>query len=497
MGKDRLEDYIKDQVYDYDSIVDTDDLWNKIQKKKKPKSFLWVYLTFGILFIGAMIATVWVKDMDSSMSFSSQELSESEVLETKEFIKENDLVKNNQQVGNYPITPAVNESKDLPENEVATNIDVNQPKNETTDNVVRLTSTRSQSLPTEDSNVIQGLGNSEKVNFYSQKNTDFRNDENSISLSSTGTSTNTSTSTNTKAKIIGSTQSENTRVSYSTVSSNNEKINSSLAQVDEKLSAIATIDINRLIYNRPLFPSTLDQEIIPLNQNDDKQGYWIGGISASFFKGDRTLNPRDTLSETRDTIFQLREQQEEFKELWGAGLSIGYQHRSGLFVNTGIAYHQINDRSFLSFTDTNTEFITGHQDSLSSFVQTETPIMSIRYNKIRMWDVPLSVGYFKDFEKVGLSTEVGLNINIRTQASGNFIKSDVAFQNTDNTELFKTNISYSYQLSIGLHRSLWRDWEISFHPTLRYYPKSFTADSYDLEQNYRVFGAQIKLSKSF
>ncbi len=480
MGKDRLEEHIKDQVYNHNSMVDTDALWNNIQQKRKPKKPLWIYFTAGSLVLGIVIFALIFGISDSPSSGPAIGLSETVNTSKENTTVHNLSVKNASnhkdefQLGNTVERKKENSEEDIHDNP-------HQVKNQTAQ---KPASTGSQFV--EPNSAKSTLQNNQDLKSYNPQNFTVRSFTESLITQKKETIESGINS------IIKNSDKSVTQSSTASQLNNVDVFNSR-----SNLESIGQLSLSDLFYSRSIQPTSMKPLVIDVEKPELVKGHWFAGLGVNFNKGDRTLSAIDTLGEIGDTLLRFRDANEEFMESWGADLRIGYQHKSGLFVNTGLAYQQINDRAILNFN--NTQTITTSNDTTQSFIQTITPIQSIRHNKIRMIDIPIAIGYYRSLGKFGLSTELGINVNIRTQARGNIILDKSTFISTDGSQgdIFKTNVSHSYQLSLGIHRAIGDTWNISLHPSFRYYPESFTVETFNVEQRYQFLGARLALTRSF
>lgn len=470
MGKDGLEDYIKDTLYTHESKVDTDEVWKRLQKKEpKRRPFWMLFFMGGIFLIGIGSLYLFAK-------------ADADVAVTEEYSLNN----KNRTIEEFNTQPKKNSS----------NIDLEETKNS-------ITNTASVIEKTEKDHTSESISTIE-----SQKPTN-RNLKEKLATSSAAQNFNPTKQVQNHNKSSNSTHVLEKYLPIKKESSILKKPtqSSSVISGGKNQDPINSISLEPLLLTS-LFSDRdkikLDHSFLPaLNEevNNDKWQLNVG-LFSSYYGGQRTL-----AVDTTNASFKARNDNEEFVEAWDAGLDIYFKHRSGIFFGSGIAYRQINDRSRLAFD--NEELVVPTPEELEGqgvFVNTFTT-NSVRYNKFRMLDVPVFLGYEKSIAKHDLSLRGGININIGTRVTGHIIDEvlvdsmeQVSFVNvnTRDQSLFKSNIGVSYQFELGYGYSFDNGLKISLHPTYRYYKESFNnVDFNPTEQRYQHLGFKLRAAMQF
>ena len=181
---------------------------------------------------------------------------------------------------------------------------------------------------------------------------------------------------------------------------------------------------------------------------------------------------------------------------FSSGLRFNFLTESGLAVRTGLVYSQINeifeDQFLVSELLTNP--ITGDTIGFTQYLNDVTT-----FNRYKMVDVPLMIGYEMPMKRSTLNVNAGVFINVKSMQKGTLL--DVEGTKRDFTtgagdyEIFRKNIGVSYFMSLGAAYDLSRSYQFFFEPHLRYYPGSFAKKEYALNQKYVTGGIMIGIRK--
>ncbi|GJM33064.1 MAG: hypothetical protein DHS20C18_20650 [Saprospiraceae bacterium] len=177
----------------------------------------------------------------------------------------------------------------------------------------------------------------------------------------------------------------------------------------------------------------------------------------------------------------------------------------GLALTTGLDYTQINEKfDFLDPHAERTEIITNEYGPNGEILGTDTVLIfgqreKITYNRYRILDIPLLVGYELDFSHFSLEMKGGILLNIISRQKGDFLSPDdlqpISFTNDepDAYPAFKQNIGLGYYGGISFNYKMNAGYQISFEPFFRVYPKSFTKEAFPVSQKYFLTGLQLGL----
>ena len=226
----------------------------------------------------------------------------------------------------------------------------------------------------------------------------------------------------------------------------------------------------------------------------------------------------NTLSTKNDTLInpllQIRRETESSLETSQFGIAFALRHKSGLHFSSGLQQTTFVEK--VAFDNTITEVkeiegiieirVTTTGDSIPVFgIIPETTVNTIEkrhYVRYKLLEVPLIIGWqTKDKNNTGwnFGVEAGIVPNLTLKTTGRIF--DEEYQSIDigtNQEAyFKKNIGLSYHLGFSVRRMLGENIELSFKPTVRFFPKDFSSDSNDISQKYNLVSGQLGVSYLF
>lgn len=188
---------------------------------------------------------------------------------------------------------------------------------------------------------------------------------------------------------------------------------------------------------------------------------------------------------------------------YSLGARFIYLSPKNWFLKAGLNYTQINEKFQFAGAETIrfeiqevVDPVTGEvtRDTLSITPGRET--LKI-FNKYRMVDIPILVGYEKALSKdFSLTVSGGIHFNIIFRQKGRMISHTTGqpaiFTSSEKEiEAFKTNMGVSLALSGGILYHWKPRIDLFAEPVFRYYLKSATISTYPLEQNYLNVGLSL------
>ncbi|MFK7808787.1 MAG: hypothetical protein AB8F74_13370, partial [Saprospiraceae bacterium] len=120
MGEDRLEKFIKDQVFDHQTPTDTDKLWagimakQEVEEKPKRRFFYWFWLSGGVLLLSGLLSYGLI-----SSYYGDETLAETEQVEKEKPTSTELATSKNDIVNNNTLTDEVISAKAASENNTA------------------------------------------------------------------------------------------------------------------------------------------------------------------------------------------------------------------------------------------------------------------------------------------------------------------------------------------------------------------------------------------
>lgn len=487
MGKDRLEEFIKDQVADYESEVNTEELWSNLQKKKRRKTPILFISLMGLGLLITVLGYFWMSNSNATTS-SAQNINSTDTSYTNTK-NENEVERSNADLSSQGVKDqASNTSIDNIVSEIEPTITETQ----------RTIGNNKFSNPSlvkakENTNNASTIPLENAINTNQNKGGNINRSGNTF-IQESGLFSNSILTKDLKG--IGSTGSGS--LSKALIKDAIELNDVGRQPLDISILTLAHPDA--LSFNR-VYPYFEFQNLPEQITSEVSLKKWSTslGVYSGYYKGSRILESIDTTS----ALLSLRQENEQFVEAWDIGIELNLEHSTGFSLHTGLAYRQINDRSIFIEEDRDLSVPTpiGFQGVLVQVNRMER----IRYNKIGMIDVPLMLGYRLERDRNSYSIKAGVNFNLQTRAKGNIIN-DIFVENeqvpsfisTADNELFKANIGIAYQIELGYHRVLSKGYALSVHPTFRYYTDAFNNPvSNSIDQKYRHIGLKLMLSRRF
>lgn len=471
MGKDRLEDYIKEQLVNHESTVDSDAIWNRLQKnKRKKRPYLWLP-AMGLLLVASLIGIYLLTITSSEIDLKNNE---SIQLENKKLVE-----------------------IDLPESDI--------PLRQSKDIIFRKNMEIDRSLESNKAQIVKT-----KVNAPGRGSSQYIGASNNV-ITEPIISDQSDSDFKVTYGLIGTQDFKNFKSQEKFISSRIENLSRSsfFNNTDKYALKVSPLRIDLLhqlqtsLLSHTRQQDILEMDISVLTDKDITKDPWqsYAGFTMAYYRGIRTLQNLDSLNSTLD----LRNAGESFLEAWGLGFEYVLEHKSGLFLGSGVVYRQINDQAILS--ETKEELLVPTPVELQSagfgFLAT-TEIERVRYHKLSMIDVPLYAGYKFRKGRNSFSLQTGINLNLRTYSRGQVIGSQLsdngeytaAFRNVKDEQLFRNRVGWSSQIEFGYHRLINDSFELGIKPTFRYYSSGFNDETNNLiEQRYKHFGLKLTFSK--
>ncbi|MFK7775066.1 MAG: hypothetical protein AB8F94_23195 [Saprospiraceae bacterium] len=121
------------------------------------------------------------------------------------------------------------------------------------------------------------------------------------------------------------------------------------------------------------------------------------------------------------------------------------------------------------------------------------------FNKYRMIDIPVLIGFEKRIKKFSLGGRAGVFVNLKLKTSGMIFQATDSFVNLNSNqgEVFRSNVQLSYYFGGVVKYHLKKQLAISAQPNFRVFPKNFSVTNTFTNQNYRLFGLNLGLEYEF
>lgn len=176
---------------------------------------------------------------------------------------------------------------------------------------------------------------------------------------------------------------------------------------------------------------------------------------------------------------------------------------NGIALRSGVAYTQINEKLDL-FNGTTTDIeIYEIKDVNGNVIGTQIDTIigqriKTTYNRLKMVDIPLILGYEVRDRNWTLSLNGGAFFNVLFEQKGEFLSPNLTPVNFTSTEephyeAFNNSVGMSLFGSVGLNYKIGNRLHLMAEPQFRYYMDSFTNRNYPLKQNYWSVGMNVGL----
>jgi len=240
-------------------------------------------------------------------------------------------------------------------------------------------------------------------------------------------------------------------------------------------------------------------DIVKCGNKKDSKFDWNFTTSMDFFVSpERSFRFLEYKSEDFATYAARRNETEKPYYSFSSGFRFNLLADNGLAVRTGLVYSQINE----IFED---QFIV--QEILINPISGDTLGFTqylndvTTFNRYKMVDVPLLIGYEIPMKRSTINVNAGVYVNVSATQKGTLLDVEETKRNfttgSGDYQIFRKNIGLSYFMSVGAAYEISPRYQFFFEPNLRFYPGSFTKKEFVLNQKYVtggiIFGIRKKL----
>lgn len=464
MKKSPFDKNLKDNLQQYISKVDTNELWANIEsevdivnknKRMKNRFFIWL-LCSGIILLGGSFYLTKIFSTTTPIVEKSQILSTPIIASSSSIIeKEKDNSLLDDPTTSNTVIKKVNKTaqKNSFQN---TSKKSDSPKNNlfTNQQIEYFSPLENQEV---NNNIIQGSSNQKKK----------------------------------KEKFVSSTPIDKTPILASSFAllKNDSTFSNQLLDEDWKFAAS---DLNRNSINNSKEPFQFSFEI----------------------KGGASKTSRGLLRNQSEPIdyINLRKETEKVLETVHLAALVSLAHRSGFEISSGIQWTSITEKfefegsRIVSDTMENGLYgfiINPNGDTIPVYDQvinqSEIFYNKKTYNKYRMIGIPVLLGYHWKNGNWTLGFEGGVIANISLKTSGNIFnpQEEIIDIEKEQNKVFRSKIGLNYYLGLNGRYNITEHLQITINPSFRFFPKSFTIANYALNQKYYIMGGNLGLRYSF
>lgn len=475
MGKDSLDQYIKDQVFLHKTPTDPELIWRRIQTQRNGNTFgkkRWLYLLIPIFFIGALTVFYFPisqheADILTSESYQAVPSSNLDLINTPKnqspksettLVSQTSLLtetqENHNEISKKEDVPTLIKAKNKAINETKSN-QYNLDENETT----RSNQSINEKKKTVPSKMHAGSQNATPINISSSEKSNINAQSEAVNM---------------LPKIL---QLESLAL-----------LNpySGLVNIDPK-----TFSVGEFI---PPPPAPL------LLGKKGPFGLSVG-IYGKYGFSDKKLSTVDSVS----TYLAQRESTESSLETVGFGVDLKISGKTNFYWKTGFDYEQINERfnledfrdtTYMSDNELIRIIIDMNGDSIKEFgkaLVTETSIFQKRIHIYhRSVDIPIILGYEYRADNLGYFFEAGASVNLLFKQKGEILSPENSPYSLGNDpdNLFKSWAGLSIVGGFGLSFQISDRLEFYGQTMLKFPLGAINSASNPIEQKYVHFGLQ-------
>ena len=230
---------------------------------------------------------------------------------------------------------------------------------------------------------------------------------------------------------------------------------------------------------------------------------WTGNISIStgLSYADRQLQVK---AGNLDDIIQYRTATERMLYATHFGLAYTLQHRSKIKFITGINFTTITEAYNLSQTTVDTLYVPGIEKIITYLDGTREEIYGnatiIRttqsafefYHKYTLIEVPILVGFDKQYSHFSLGYQAGVLTNISLRNRG--FRVDIEGTKQEIASLgYPPSIGLGFYASLSLQKPISRKLTVGISPSIRFYPDISSAENL-IRQRYKLYGLNLNLA---
>lgn len=196
-----------------------------------------------------------------------------------------------------------------------------------------------------------------------------------------------------------------------------------------------------------------------------------------------------------------RKQTESVEFSYSMGFRLSAVSSLGLAIRTGLNYTQINEQ--FNYYNQNEEriIIDNVYGPNGEIVGTDTTVVTgvrhkVSHNKFQIVDLPIILGYEKEYKKFVFTANAGAHINLFFDSEGDFLSPElepVSFSSDDPDGLraFRNHLGIGWYGSLGVQYRLSPRFNVMIEPYFKMYPKGFSRSQYMVDQQYLSTGLSI------
>lgn len=220
----------------------------------------------------------------------------------------------------------------------------------------------------------------------------------------------------------------------------------------------------------------------------------------------------ENLTGETNSTYSLREQNEKSLEGINAGLYIQLrQEKRPIYFKVGLTWSKLTEKMPLQYSYSRKDTTQGIISI--TYSQTGDTITTIigdviterrlsgnktKHHQISLIDLPLGVGFEKNFGRWFASVEGGVLVNLSMHSKGNILVSDTSFVDVNTpVDHFKPGLGLSYFGGILFGRDIYKGGRLFIAARARFLPDPFNMDTNRIRQSYNFMGVNLGYVWSF
>lgn len=210
-----------------------------------------------------------------------------------------------------------------------------------------------------------------------------------------------------------------------------------------------------------------------------------------------------------ESYAQNRINTEQSRYNYSLGARISAVMGNGMAVRSGINYSTINERFEYVKENEVRVVITkkygpnGEVTDLDTTTENYTRRLLTK-NSYRTLDIPIIVGYEKQFKKLTLSANAGIYVNAHFKPNGEFLSpkdslpvSFAEYETEQNAPIFRNKLGVGWYGSMGVSYKISPRLQLLIEPHVKMYPRSLTRDEFMTDQKYLTAGVFVGIRHQF
>jgi hypothetical protein len=201
-----------------------------------------------------------------------------------------------------------------------------------------------------------------------------------------------------------------------------------------------------------------------------------------------------------------RDDTETFRHGTSVGMRLSTVSDNGFAVRSGLNYSTINEQLNLKIGEEERLIAQIKYAEDGSIIGADTTLATVGLyrivnNRYTELDIPLLVGYEYSGQKVSLSFNGGIHINMLSAQRGEFLSPNtdesVSFSSSDpnSYRAFRNRLGIGFYGSMGVYFQVNDNLQFLLEPYLKWRPGSYTVDAYVLDQRHTTAGLFVGMRK--